>query len=167
MRRRLGVLLLDGLEGRVFDEVIATASEKLGVAVDLLGRVDLKAGFDQSRKQWRADEVIKRHVESFSSPSRFSVGLMGVDLYVPPLNFVFGLAMRNRRSAVVSWFRLLNDDDLLATRIAKEIIHETGHLEGLDHCANRSCVMWFSNDLSETDAKGLDFCDGCARRRPS
>lgn len=165
MRKPLGIVLVDGLEDKALEEVTAAASEKLGVGIDLLGRVGLESGFDQSRGQWRADVVIKQHVEKFSAPSRFSIGLTDVDLYVPPLNFVFGLALRNQGLAVVSWYRLRNGDDLLVARLTKELIHETGHLEGLVHCPNSSCVMWFSNTLSETDAKGPDFCPVCTQKR--
>jgi len=88
------------------------------------------------------------------------------DLYVAPLNFVFGLAMRDIQAAIVSWHRLGDDDtSIFADRLAKEIVHEVGHLEGLEHCPDPSCVMWFSNTLQETDAKGVNFCRICQERR--
>jgi predicted Zn-dependent protease len=93
------------------------------------------------------------------------VGLTGMDLYVPRLNFVFGLALRREGLAVVSWHRLRDGREVLVARLAKEVIHEVGHLEGLDHCLSEFCVMRFSNTLAETDEKGLDFCQACARKR--
>jgi archaemetzincin len=129
--------------------------------------MNLHAGLDDDRRQYRADVVIERHLERFSSTDRFCVGLTGVDLCVPSLNFVFGLALRNRGLAVVSWRRLRDDYDSMVSRLAKEVIHEVGHLEGLDHCLNRSCVMWFSNTLRETDSKRMSFCAVCARTRQS
>ncbi len=157
--------MFDDIESEIIDKLVAVVSEKLGVAVSLLGRAERHAGFDPARRQWRADEVIRGGVERFSSPSRFCIGLTGVDLYTPSLNFVFGLALMKEGLAVVSWYRLKNDGGVSVARLAKEIIHEVGHLEGLDHCSNESCVMWFSNTLSETDRKGLDFCPTCARKR--
>jgi archaemetzincin len=139
-------------------------SRSLGTKVEVLGRATLDSGFDCNRGQWRADLVIKECLGRFSSRRRFCVGLTGVDLYVPSLNFVFGLALEEGL-AVVSWCRLKDGGGLFVTRLAKEVIHEVGHLEGLDHCRDSSCVMWFSNTLGETDAKGLDFCPSCAPKR--
>jgi len=158
------MVLLDDIEDTVIEEVGRVVSRKLEVDVQLF-KAACGAGYDSVRGQWRADVVIKQCVERFSSPGRFCVGLTGLDLYVPSLNFVFGLAMKSEGLAVVSWHRLKSEGDVFVARLAKEIIHEVGHLEGLDHCANESCVMWFSNTLSETDRKGLDFCPSCTRRR--
>lgn len=165
MRRPLGIVLLDAMENRVIEEVLATVTKKMGVEVDLIGRTDCAAGFDRERGQWRADLVISQCVKRFSLPRRFCIGITGVDLYVPPLNFVFGLAVEGGSLAVVSWHRLRGGGNVFVARLGKEIIHEAGHLEGLGHCPNEACVMWFSNTLSETDRKGLDFCPTCARKR--
>jgi predicted Zn-dependent protease len=164
-RRPVGIVLLDGLEEGVLGEMVSIVSMKLRVDTYLLGRADISPPFESGRRRQRADLVINRYVERFSSSSRFCVGLIGADLYMPSMNFVFGLALRSRGLAIVSWHRLRDGGNLFVTRLAKEVIHEVGHLEGLDHCSNESCVMRFSNTLGETDAKGLDFCPACARAR--
>jgi archaemetzincin len=99
------------------------------------------------------------------------LGLTDVDLFAPQLNFVFGQADVAGGVAVVSTHRLrpqfygeAPDARLLAERTLKEAVHETGHLLGLGHCPDRACVMWFSNSIKETDAKGLSFCGGCGQR---
>jgi archaemetzincin len=89
------------------------------------------------------------------------VGLTDRDLCIPNLNFVFGLSERETGTAVVSWHRLRGKDGELASRIAKEVIHEVGHLKGLEHCKNRECVMWFSNTLEDAFRKKSEFCPSC------
>jgi archaemetzincin len=165
MSRPLGIVLLDDIENEVIEEVAALVSKELNVDVGLLGRAECHAGFDPARRQWRADSVLRECVRRFSSSGRFCVGLTGVDLYAPSLNFVFGLALEREDLAVVSWYRLGGKGGAFVARLAKEVIHEVGHLEGLDHCSNESCVMWFSNTLAETDRKGLNFCPACAGKR--
>jgi len=165
MRRPLDVVLLDVLEDSVLNGVIANVSRILDVDVNLHGGADHDSMLARRRERWRADEVIRRYLDGFFSSGRFVVGLVGTDLYMPSLNFVFGLAMREEGTAVVSWYRLRDGDSQFAARLSKEVIHEVGHLEGLDHCPNETCVMRFSNTLSETDAKGLGFCSACARKR--
>jgi archaemetzincin len=109
--------------------------------------------------------MIELCVRPYASPDRYTLGLTDRDLYVPRLNFVFGLALREGGVALVSWHRLTGGDTALGTRIAKEVIHEVGHLEGLNHCPDEDCVMWFSNTLWETDRKRADFCPKCRLKR--
>lgn len=164
MPRPLGIVLFSALDERILEEVVTTVREKMGTDVGLLGRTTCKSGFDGRRRQWRADVVINQCMKRFSSPSRFCVGLTGADLYVPRLNFVFGLAVREGL-AIVSWHRLQDEEGTFTIRLAKEVIHEVGHLEGLGHCSDETCVMWFSNTLWETDRKKADFCPACRLKR--
>lgn len=89
-----------------------------------------------------------------------ALGITEEDLYVPELNFVFGLASQN--SCIISLARLKNSNKkLFLKRASKEAIHEIGHLYGLEHCSNSRCVMHFSNCLADTDYKQEEFCVKC------
>lgn len=91
------------------------------------------------------------------------LGVVDKDLYVENLNFIFGLAYSN--FSVISVHRLVSEDkELLYTRAVKEAVHELGHVAGLDHCPNISCVMHFSNSLGDTDIKNETFCSKCKER---
>lgn len=103
-----------------------------------------------------------------------SVALPGSSAALPTagLNFVFGEASAAQGCAVMSFARL--DDafyglppsspDTFRARCATEAVHELGHVFGLPHCRSRRCVMWSSNTLAETDAKGWDCCSRCRAR---
>jgi len=93
------------------------------------------------------------------------------DLFIPPLTFVFGEAELGGTLAVVSSCRLDNtryglpaDPALLANRLAKEAVHEAGHMAGLTHCFEQQCVMRVSTSVEEIDLKGETFCDACRSR---
>ena len=91
-----------------------------------------------------------------------------VDLYMPDLNFVFGLADAKKKVCIISLTRLKNefyglkpDYRLLIERAMKEAVHELGHTWGLAHCPDARCVMHFSDSLKDTDNKRSTFCRSC------
>ncbi len=135
--------------------------------------------FDGSRGQWRADLIARYLGEKRDAEDRRAVRI-GVaqrlrrksgpprvyviegDGYVPGYNFVFGLALPDVGTAVVFTERLRGPK--LAERLSKEIAHEGGHLYGLGHCADPTCVMSFSNSVTDVDAKTPRFCQRCRTR---
>ena len=97
------------------------------------------------------------------------LGVTDVDLYLPGMNFVFGLA--GRRNAVISLHRLRQsfyglpeDTEIFRRRAIVEAVHELGHTLGLAHCEDSQCVMHFSNTIADTDRKGPAFCTVCRPR---
>jgi archaemetzincin len=51
--------------------------------------------------------------------------------------------------------------ELFYARAVKEAVHELAHTLGLRHCSRSSCVMHFSNSISDTDVKQRLFCNTC------
>lgn len=119
--------------------------------------------FNPRRQQYRADEILK---VARSEPGDRVMAVTNCDLYADPLKFVFGLAESFGNCAVVSLYRLRIgvDEEKFRRRAVKESVHELGHMFGLAHCAKRSCVMFFSNTLGDTDRKETDWCEGCQRK---
>ena len=115
--------------------------------------------FNEIRKQYRGD-LINRWLYRVYRDTDIIIGVLNVDAYVPPLNFVFGVA--NPRLMVCSVYlpRLeigVGRRDFYI-RVKKEVFHELSHLYGLGHCINKKCVMSFSNSLYEVDEKTFKFC---------
>ncbi|MEB3780611.1 MAG: archaemetzincin family Zn-dependent metalloprotease [Desulfurococcales archaeon] len=127
---------------------------------------------DFSRLQFRAD-LVNSYLESlfkdYIKPiERLVVGLVDGDGYVDGLNFVFGLATPSSGVATVYLNKLVSrDSSLTIARVTKEIVHEIGHLLGLDHCTNPTCVMSFSNSIRDVDNKSQFFCDRCKAKLSS
>ncbi len=99
-----------------------------------------------------------------NNPAGAVLGITQKDLYMPSLNFIFGLASPRDQVAVVSLAKLSDDNKkLFFERIKKETIHEVGHLLGLDHCEDRQCAMSFSNSIWDVDFKKIKLCPNCQK----
>ena len=121
------------------------------------------SAYDPNRRQHLSTALLDALAKVRRPGGDRLLGVAGVDLYVPELNFVFGEGDPNRGVAVFSLNRLrgtgtAKEAELFARRAATEAVHELGHSYGLAHCDDRGCVMWFSNSLAETDRKGPRFC---------
>ena len=123
------------------------------------------SSWNASRRQYLSTKLLDALASAKRPEWERLLGIAEVDLYVPDLNFVFGEADSRRGVAVFSLARLTAgaDDTLLSRRAATEAVHELGHTYGLSHCDKPTCVMWFSNTLSESDRKGFRFCPAHAR----
>lgn len=129
-------------------------------------RIDLAATYHEERNQYHSTAILEQLARVDGKD--IIVALVEVDLYIPILTFVFGEAQLGGRCAVVSVHRMrqefygLPPDDLLtAERVAKTVVHETGHVLGLTHCDDFGCVMAASHSVEWLDLKGATLCSLC------
>ena len=176
MTQKVMITPFDDLKGSTaidqgfLSELGGALSEALGLEAPVDGYLPLpRAAYDDRRVQYRGDgflDTLAAH-KNGGAPD-ILLGLTGVDIFLPRLNFVFGVADRERAVAVVSVRRLYPefygadpDDALFRKRVLKEAVHELGHVLGLIHCDEPGCIMHFSNAIGDTDIKGPGFCEEC------
>ncbi len=129
----------------------------------------LNGCFNLNREQYDASILLQNAAGQLKSVSAdYFLGVTEVDLFVPDLNYVFGLASQSLRVGVISLNRLKpesldeeSDAQLYVDRAVKEAIHELGHIFGLPHDRDPDCVMFFSNSIADTDRKNKWFCSSC------
>jgi archaemetzincin len=139
---------------------------------------DPEFAFDPGRAQYGSVPVLRSLAAHRPPTSGKLLGVTARDLFIPMLTFVFGQAQVDGGVAVVSLARLRQefygmpgDRELLAARARKEALHETGHMFGLVHCADRTCAMALATNIGQLDGKRAAFCATCTalldRRRRS
>jgi archaemetzincin len=132
------------------------------------------AAIERSRGQRNSVTIIQSVEKSLSDLGRRSelnLIVTSQDLFAEKMNFIFGLAYREKGIAVMSVARLTTryDEQLdtplrIQERILKEAAHEIGHLIGLSHCKKASCLMAFSETLQMVDDKLPMICEICSRK---
>lgn len=123
--------------------------------------LDIEYAYDPIRKQYNAELILDRIAKKYKTPRIFLL-IVPYNIYVPPLNFVFGVAYPGKGAIISTYMLRMNaGEDLFTSRLEKTIKHELGHVFGLPHCSN-PCVMRFANSLFELDMKSKDFCPSCS-----
>ena len=146
-------------------------TRELGAAVRMGGNLPLPASCPEGLSQYPGAPFLAALAAARPPGDEVILGVTGVDLTAPGLNFVFGLADPESRAAVISLARLYpefygqpRNPALFKERAITEAVHELGHLLGLGHCPDPACVMFFSNSLADTDRKGPGFCRRCREK---
>ena len=132
------------------------------------GNFDLSGYYHPGRRQYDANGILKEVSEISTPGSIKTMGLFRVDLFIPILTYIFGQAVLNGNTGIVSLFRMKNElyglpqnNNLLIVRFLKVVIHELGHTFGLIHCQYPNCVMRSSTYVEDIDQKKNFFCKNC------
>ena len=166
---QIAVTVIGKVEREVLSHLCSVLAERFGSACSIGPALPAPImAYNPRRDQYSAETILDT---LWTGEKGRTLGVVDLDLYVPDLNFVFGLADRVGKRAVVALPRLRQDfyglpDDqvLFLARAAKEAVHELGHTFGLGHCQDRGCVMAFSNSLADTDTKAQEFCSRCRKK---
>lgn len=148
-------------------ELLDRLSRRAGIALGP-SRVDPAVAWNPLRGQYDSSRLL---VELKARYDGEVVGATACDLFIPVLTFVFGEAEMPGRAALFSTHRLREefyglpgDPGLLESRALREMRHEMGHLHGLAHCPDWSCVMSSSHSVERVDNKGEGYCRDCTQR---
>lgn len=111
--------------------------------------------------------IARADAERVDPREAWLLAVSGGELRAPGHGRVFGEAAVGAGCAVVGLAPLDAGSGSTATalleRAVKVCVHEMGHAAGLEHCADRACVMYPSRDIADVDRKDKLFCRRCAQ----
>ena len=132
---------------------------------------NLGYAYDGKRKQYISPRVLSRLCSIKKGHSDKILAVADVDMYSPGYDFVYGEADIKAGIATLSINRLVSENQNIQTapglideRVIREATHEVGHLFGLGHCNNSTCVMRTCTCLEEVDAANGGLCKDCAQK---
>jgi archaemetzincin len=167
------IVCLGAVPEESIDSTARVLEQKLPTCVTGRRHAELPPGaLDRGRRPYNASTVLDLVRSTVQERGDVMVlGLCTEDLRTLVLSYVFGCASTRDRTAVVSlarlhqqFYGLVGDTGLFRERLAKEVLHEMGHLFGLRHCPQQDCVMSRAAGIVEIDLKGDDFCATCREK---
>jgi archaemetzincin len=154
----LQFLTIGSFPRAVAEDLVARVSRRVSVPCRLLDSYsEAPLPLLPERHQVDADSLLKSLEKRNVEPETILVGVIMRDLGIPIFTFVFGLASRNRHTALVSLARLRPEfyglppnQEIMARRAVAEILHEVGHAVGVE----------------SIDLRGDTFCPACQAELP-
>ncbi len=166
---KLYVIPIQLSDESVLDPLLMYLTHVFHLKTEILHKeLDLAKAYNAERDQFYSSVILADIIENPPADAFRLLGVMGLDLYIPVLTYLFGEAQFKGLGALISIFRLRNefykrphDAQLFQERLLKEAVHELGHTYGLVHCTYPGCVMNSSTYIEDVDEKLVTFCPSC------
>jgi archaemetzincin len=157
------------------EAVVLPVVDVRDLEVTARARGGIPAGGRGARRQLLAPDVLRELRGRVPYDAYCLIAVTVEDLYPDDdWNYVFGYASLTGRVGVFSLARYNpaffghepgpGSAELIVRRGYKVVVHEIGHMFGMQHCTAARCIMNGSNHLDELDARPLRLCPVCLRK---
>ena len=145
------------------DVVAGNLQAILNLTTDVLPPQPMpETAFMSARRQYDDVKLINHLAVEQSIRAPICLGLTSHDIGTPILTYVYGESQLGGRVAVISFYRLTTAGrHLTLERLSKLSLHEVGHVLGLGHCWEHSCLMRSIRNIEQLDKLDMRFCDAC------
>jgi len=118
-------------------------------------------GWDDLRKQLDAQATLDTLFRSRPDDALVELSVTELDMFEADKPYVFGLASLTDRVGLVSLARIDGDPAQVNARLAKLVLHETGHALGLIHHDDPHCSMRQDPTVASLDEAPTHLCEAC------
>jgi archaemetzincin len=128
------------------------------------------AALDPRRQQLNARDLLEHLSDDLPDDALGVLAVTDRDLFIPGIDFVFGLGSADLRVAAFSLARYGRDFELdgrpqtVLRRALTVAVHELGHVLNMRHCTEFRCLMNGTSSLREADQHTLHLCPVCIRK---
>ncbi len=141
---------------------VFTELKKIYPSVELKAAIPLpEEAYYPARNRYRADSLLN-FLSAQTKSNHVVIALTSKDISCTNENYadwgIIGYGFLPGNACVVSTFRL--DKNNVLEQLFKASIHELGHTQGLDHCADKTCFMRDAEGKNTTNEE-KDFCKRC------
>ena len=169
MPRCVTICAVGSVDASLLEHLAGYIAARCGLTCKIAASMESpEFAYNETRGQYNSKLILKHLLRQCPSDTLRFIGITPVDLYVPILKFVFGLAQIEGQCSIISLHRLYPkfygqppNPNLVLDRLTKTALHELGHTFGITHCRDRRCVMYSSTRIEHTDFKQPDFCFSC------
>ena len=167
---KLYILPIELTDITVIDPLFAILAYTFKIGTDVYRKsIELDSTYNSQRNQYYSTDILAQIIKD-PPPDAFRIlGIVGVDIFIPVLTYLYGEAQLKGLGALTSTYRLYDEfygkkanPELFRERLIKEAIHEVGHTYGLPHCTVPRCVMNSATYIDDVDEKSAGFCNSCA-----
>jgi len=160
---------IGSIDHTILERIAISIESRCHVGCEIASQIGIpEYAYDERRSQYNSKLILKNLIQRCPKNTLKFMGITEVDLFVPILKYVFGVAQMEGPCSVISIHRLRPEfyeqppnPGLYVDRIKKTALHELGHSLGLTHCRDRSCVMYSSYNIEDTDYKKTLLCPTC------
>jgi archaemetzincin len=160
----------DNIREEIIKIIAGNLQAQLGLPVDVLPIAPIPdSAYNPKRGQYNALTLLKEMQKSNRPSDSKLLGIVNVDIFIPILTHVFGEAQLDQACAVISLWRLENNNDGSKAspsdffeRSAKLAVHELAHTFNIRHCREENCIMKYMPTIEALDAQDLILCRYCS-----
>jgi predicted Zn-dependent protease len=102
------------------------------------------------KEQIEAKSLMENYIKNVVPDS--AVGVIGItehDLFLPDMNYIFGVSYLKNRIGIVSSFRIANDWDESKSNIRKVVTKQIANLFSISNVKDYYCVLNYHDDLNK------------------
>lgn len=165
MIKKINIITFSNIDKNIIEKAVNAIKKQFKVDAQFFKELPIPWIAERNKQMKASDFLISvREVLEYDGADAI-LAITEEDLFMPDLNFIFGLADPSEKVAIVSLYRLQNQNiNIYLKRVQKEVIHEIGHLFNIEHCDNFRCVMNFSDNVDDVDKKDAKLCQKCERK---